>query len=140
MKYAMTMLCSLDLEFKGEKMKFLVVDDSKLSRTKLVNMILDLGYEVLGEAVDGLDAVDKFELLSPSYITMDLEMPKLNGIGAAEKILTLNPNVNILLITSIVDKKETLQATHIGIKSILQKPITQAMLSSALEDIERKRS
>ena len=140
MKYAMTMLCSLDLEFKGEKMKFLVVDDSKLSRTKLVNMILSLGYEVLGEAVDGLDAVDKFELLSPSYITMDLEMPKLNGIGAAEKILTLNPNVNILLITSIVDKKETLQATHIGIKSILQIPITQAMLSSALEDIERKRS
>ena len=86
MKYAMTMLCSLDLEFKGEKMKFLVVDDSKLSRTKLVNMIFSLGYEVLGEAVDGLDAVDKFELLSPSYITMDLEVPKLNGIGAAEKI------------------------------------------------------
>jgi two-component system, chemotaxis family, chemotaxis protein CheY len=103
--------------------KFLVADDSRVSRTRLRGYIEDMGHEVVGEAVDGLDAIAKFGQLSPDFVTMDIEMPNLNGIDAAKQILQLYPDANITLITSVVDKKITLAALRFGVRSILQKPV-----------------
>lgn len=117
-------------------MKFLIADDSKLSRNKLSQMIIDLGYEVLDTAVNGQEAVEKFIKLNPTYITMDLEMPVKRGDKAAKEILELNPDVNIILVTSIVDKKELLTAIKFGVKKVIQKPVTIEKLSQTIDELK----
>lgn len=116
-------------------MRFMIVDDSKLARRKLSNLIEELGYEVVGEAVDGMEALRLSDQLKPDAITMDLEMPVMKGDEAAKKILALNPDIKIILITSIVDKKETARALQIGVKKIMKKPIDQNSLKEAIRDI-----
>ena len=121
-------------------MKFLIVDDSKLSRTKLSQILQDLGHTIIGEAQNGLEAIEKFSALAPDCITMDLEMPLLSGIEAAEKFFKINKNVVIVLVTSVMDKRDTLRATQIGIQHILHKPITIDALSSTLHAIIKEES
>lgn len=117
-------------------MKFLVADDSRLSRRKLTELIRELGYEVVGEAVDGLDAIEKFKELRPTFITMDLEMPNLKGTEASVEILKIDPNIKIILATTVVDKKEILVALKNGVKTVLQKPVTLENLSVAIEGLK----
>lgn len=117
-------------------MKFLVVDDSKIARERLSLYLNELNFLVLGEAIDGLDAIDKFILLKPSYVTLDLEMPNLNGIDTAKKLLEINPNVKIILITSILDKKEIINAYRIGIKKVITKPFSIEKLKESIEEIK----
>lgn len=116
-------------------MKFLIVDDSKISREKIKNMIVELGYEIVGEAKDGEEAIKLAEKLNPTFITMDLEMPNLKGDQASIKILEINPNINIILVTSIVNQKEIINAFRIGIKKFLQKPINIEKLKETIADI-----
>lgn len=117
-------------------MKFLIVDDSKLARRKMTNFINELGFNVVGEASDGLEALRLASELSPTHITMDLEMPNMKGNEASEKILALNPDINIMLITSIVDKKELIHALKMGVKKVLTKPITIDMLKVAIDEMD----
>lgn len=116
-------------------MKFLVVDDSKISREKIKNMLIELGYEVVGEAKDGEEAIRQVKLLKPTFVTMDLEMPNLKGDQASVKILEINPKINIILVTSIVNQKEIINAIRLGVKKFLQKPISTEKLKEVITDI-----
>ncbi|MGB4373642.1 MAG: response regulator, partial [Halanaerobiales bacterium] len=60
--------------------KILVVDDSAFMRAMLKNILIDAGYEVIGEAGDGKDAIEKYKELKPELVTMDITMPNLDGI------------------------------------------------------------
>ncbi len=116
-------------------MKFLIADDSRLSRNKLSNIITELGHDVIDTACDGQEAVDKFKEHKPEFITMDLEMPIKRGNVAAQEILELDSHVNIILITSIVDKKELLSAIKFGVKKVLQKPVNKEKLEYAISEL-----
>jgi len=117
-------------------LKFLIVDDSKISRKRLSNLLKEMGYEIIYEAVDGLDAISQFKKHNVDYILMDLEMPKMNGDIASKEIINLNPDVHIILVTSIIDKKELVGALRAGVEKILQKPITLEKLQQAIKEIE----
>lgn len=116
-------------------MRFLVVDDSKIARQKTRDFIESMGYEVIDEAVDGIDAIEKYKRHMPEFVTIDLEMPNMKGIEASIEILKLNSTVNIILVTSIVDKKELINALKIGIKKILQKPFTFEVFSNSVNEL-----
>ncbi|QKF81518.1 response regulator [Halarcobacter ebronensis] len=118
-------------------MKFLIVDDSKVSREKISKILIQLGYEVVGEAKDGLEALRKTKELSPTFITMDFEMPNMKGDEASKKILALFPNVKIIVITSVVNKRELHNMHEIGVKKILKKPITKESLDLALLEFKK---
>ena len=93
-------------------MRFLVVDDSAFSRRKIADFISHVGGTVIGEASDGLEAVEQYSKLLPEFVTMDIEMPKINGIEASKEILKINKDAKIILITSSVDKKEHGRSTR----------------------------
>jgi len=116
-------------------MNFLVVDDSRMARRRVIDYIEELEMKVIGEAVDGLEAISQFKLLSPDIITLDLEMPNMKGIASAKEILKLDSNVNIILVTSIIDKKELINALKIGVKKVLIKPFTQETFKRTIEEL-----
>ena len=117
-------------------MKFLVVDDSKIARTRICDYVSKLGYEVIGEACDGIEAISKYKELLPNIITIDLEMPNMKGIEASKEILKLNPNINIILVTSIIDKKEVINALKIGVKKVIQKPFTLESFAQKVNELK----
>lgn len=117
-------------------MKFLIVDDSEIARKRLFSYLNELNYMILGEAIDGIDAINKFKLLKPSYVTLDLEMPNLNGIDTAKKLIEIDPTIKIILITSILDKKKIINAYRIGIKKVITKPFSLEKLKESIDEIK----
>ena len=118
-------------------MKFLVVDDSKIARARICDYIKELGYEVIGEASDGIEAIKKYKELLPNIITIDLEMPNMKGIESSKEIIRLNPNINIILVTSIIDKKEVINALKVGVKQVIQKPFTFEYFAQKVNELEK---
>ena len=78
------------------------------------------------------------EDLNPSYITMDLEMPNMKGSEAAKIILERNKDINIILITSIVNQKEIINTFKFGVKKFLQKTINIDKFKLAIEEVRNK--
>lgn len=117
---------------------FLIVDDSTIARKKLLDFVQNLGYKNIDEAEDGLIAVNKFKEKKYDYIIMDLEMPNMKGNEASKRILQLNPNIKIILVTSIIDKKELIGALNIGVKKILRKPVSFQMFEEVISELIAK--
>ncbi len=108
----------------SEKKRVLVVDDSVFAR-KIVSDILDSSSEltVVGTANDGLDALAKMESLKPDVITMDVEMPKLDGIEALRQIMATRPTP-VVMVSSLTQEgaKESMLALKYGAVDIVAKP------------------
>lgn len=117
-------------------MRFLVVDDSNFSRKKIADFVTQVGGTVIGEASDGLEAVEQYAKLLPEFVTMDIEMPNLNGIEASKEILKNHKEANIILITSSIDKKEILIALKNGVKHVMQKPITIEEFTKIINELK----
>ena len=100
----------------GSPVKVLVVDDSAFMRKAITAMLnSDPDIKVIGEAVDGEDAVLKVKSLIPDVVTMDIEMPKLNGLDALRRIMKDMP-VPVIMVSSLTEEgaRETMKALEIG--------------------------
>ena len=104
-------------------------------RNKLIKAITEIGFEVVGEAKDGIDAIKKFGKLIPDIVTMDISMPNMNGIVATEKIISEYPAAKIVMISAINQKEMVLQALEKGAKHFIVKPLTNEKLKSVLEQV-----
>src|ERR1035437_10044141 len=71
----------------GEPVRYLIVDDSVFARKNLVRMVETFGGQVVGEAGDGVSAISEYERVAPDIVLMDITMPQMEGIEAAEKIV-----------------------------------------------------
>lgn len=106
--------------------KILVVDDSAFMRAILKNILVDAGYEVIGEAGDGQDAIEKYKELKPELVTMDVTMPNVNGIEAARSIIDYDKDANIIICTAMGQDWMIMEAYNMGIKDFLIKPFKRA--------------
>ena len=104
--------------------KVLVVDDSVLMRRLISDIVNSTdGYSVVAEAKDGIEAIDKFRFYNPDIVTLDIEMPKLNGLLCLERILKIKP-VPVIILSAYSKKgsKISLRALEIGAFEIVEKP------------------
>jgi two-component system chemotaxis response regulator CheY len=115
--------------------RVLVVDDSKTSRKFLVNMLASAGHEVVGEAVDGLDGVKKYEELRPDVVTMDITMPKLDGIDAVSEIVKIDPKAKVIMVTAAGQKTNIVEALKRGAADFIQKPFEDAAILSIIDKV-----
>lgn len=106
--------------------KILVVDDSAFMRAIFKNILVDAGYEVIGEAGDGQDAIEKYKELKPELVTMDVTMPNINGIEAARSIIDYDKDANIIICTAMGQDWMIMEAYNMGIKDFLIKPFKRA--------------
>jgi two-component system, chemotaxis family, chemotaxis protein CheY len=116
--------------------RLLIADDSAASRRALRNLIESNGWEVCGEAEDGLVAVEKTAVLKPDLVILDFRMPNLNGLQAAELIRTADPRIPLLLFTldGIAPPLEEL-ARRAGFRGALTKTEGIFALSQAIEEL-----
>lgn len=104
--------------------KILIVDDLKMVRTSIKRYLGKLGYENICEAVNGLDAIEKFDSEHPDFLFMDVVMPELNGNEALRKIRAKDKDTPIVMLSSVADQQVINECESLGINGYIVKPLT----------------
>ncbi len=112
--------------------RLVIADDESLIRMNLKETLVGLGYLVVGEAGDGVSAITLARQLQPDLVVMDIKMPKLDGIQAAE-VLTQERIAPVLLLTAYSDRELVDRARDAGVVAYLVKPFREADLLPAIE-------
>lgn len=110
--------------------RVVIAEDEALIRLDLVEMLTAEGYEVVGEAADGESAVELVRRTRPDLVLMDVKMPILDGISAAEAIRDIAP---IVLLTAFSQQELVARALAAGVQGYVVKPFTMADLRPAIE-------
>ena len=120
----------------SESVRILIVDDHQLVRQGLVALLsVKPGVEVIGQAKDGIEAVELAKTLKPDIILMDLLMPRQNGIDATREIKAEDPDACILIITSFAEDENVYQAIKAGALGYLLKDSSPQELMQAIHDV-----
>jgi len=115
--------------------RILLVDDSASVRRLVKEFIENRpGLEVCGEAIDGVDGIEKARELKPDLIVLDLVMPRMNGLEAAAALQTIVPNSPIILFTFHKDAISSRLARNVGITSVLAKT---DLLHTLADEVQR---
>ncbi len=102
--------------------RVLVVDDAAFMRKMLTDTLSKGGHEVVGEASNGMEAVDRFRELRPELTTLDITMPEKDGLTALREILSLDPSAKIVMCSSLGQESKVLEAIRAGAKDFVVKP------------------
>jgi len=125
---------------KGVGQRILVVDDAAFMRTVLKDIIKKNGLasEIL-EAADGVEAVKLFQKAQPDLVTMDITMPRADGIQALRAILKINPQAKVVMITSVGEKHTVQDAMRLGARDYVVKPFDRASVPIVLNKVMRQK-
>ncbi len=116
-------------------MKVLIVDDAAFMRMMLHKILESAGHEVVGEAVDGEDAIIKFKELKPDLVTMDITMPNKNGIEATKAIRAIDPSAKILMTSAMGQEAMVREAIMSGAFDFIVKPVDGPRFLNAIDKI-----
>ncbi len=112
----------------GQPVRYLIVDDSVFARKNLARMVETFGGQVAGEAGDGLNAITEYDRLTPDIVLMDITMPQMEGIEAAEKIVQQHPDARIVMVSSVGYQENIVAALQRGARHFVQKPVKAEVL------------
>lgn len=115
------------------KAKILIVDDSAYVRTILKDKLLRNGYEVVGEAENGKEAIIMYDRVKPDIVAMDITMPEMGGIEALKAIKEAHPRARVVMISAMGQQEEVISAMRAGASEFFIKPIQCEKLVEALE-------
>ena len=113
-----------------KRIRILVAEDEALIRMDLVEMLGEAGYEVVAEAADGAQAIELAQIHKPDLAILDVKMPVLDGISAAEKIITIAP---VLMLTAFSQRELVERARDAGVMAYVVKPFSIGDLVPAIE-------
>jgi two-component system, NarL family, response regulator LiaR len=120
----------------AEKIRLLIADDHRLVREGIKAFIAPTpGFEIVGEASNGLEAVDLAKRLHPDVILLDLVMPELDGIDATREIKNHDPNVKILIISSFVEETKVIASVKAGASGYLMKDSSPEEIETAIRNV-----
>jgi NarL family two-component system response regulator LiaR len=121
----------------NEKIHLLVVDDHTVVRKGLCSLLSEekYGIEVVGEAVDGVEAIEKARSLNPEVILLDLAMPRMSGLEAIPVIQSQNPDARILILTSYAEDEQVIEAINSGALGYLMKDASPDELVSTIHNV-----
>ena len=121
--------------FATTPLKLMIVDDSNIIRRRIERSNQIARLEVVGAASNGREAVDLFRKTWPDVVTMDLTMPEMDGVECVQQLVTINPQVLILVISALADKATAVEAIEKGANGFLCKPFTDRQLNDALQEL-----
>lgn len=109
----------------GSKFRVLVVDDSMFVAKQLGQILSSEGYEIIATAADGKEGVDKYKELCPNVdlVTMDITMPRMDGITALEQIMTFDKNAKVVMVSALGKEELVKKSLLLGAKNYIIKPL-----------------
>ncbi|MFI3249638.1 MAG: response regulator [Eubacteriales bacterium] len=115
--------------------KILLVDDAAFMRKVIKDTLSKNGYTELFEAVDGADAVEKFDQIKPDLVLMDITMPNMDGLEALKTIRAKDPNANIVMCSAMGQETMVIDAIRSGAKDFIVKPFKAERVLKAVTAI-----
>lgn len=116
-----------------QPVRYLVVDDSVFARKNLTKMIELFGGQVAGEAGDGLTAITEYDRTKPDIVLMDITMPQMEGIEAAERIVRQHPDARVVMVSSVGYQENIVAALQKGARHFVQKPVKPEVLYEVIK-------
>ena len=102
--------------------RVLIVDDAAFMRMMIKDILSKNGYEIVGEAENGLKAVEKWQELKPDLTTMDITMPEMDGITAVKEIKQIDPGAKIIMCSAMGQQAMVIEAIQSGARDFIVKP------------------
>ncbi len=113
--------------------KIVIAEDEPITRMNIAEMISEKGYNVVGEAADGFDAVELCKNKRPDLAILDVKMPILDGLNAAKIIISKGYAKSVILLTAYSSKEFVEKAKEVGVMNYLVKPLTEEVVLPAVE-------
>ncbi|GBF72010.1 response regulator [Paenibacillus sp. 598K] len=113
--------------------RILIVDDAAFMRMMIRDILTKNGYEVVGEAQDGAQAVEKYKELKPDLITMDITMPEMDGISALKEIKKMDGNAKVIMCSAMGQQAMVIDAIQAGAKDFIVKPFQADRVIEAIK-------
>ena len=111
----------------------LIVDDAMIMRLRIREIAIQAGWEVVGEAADGNQAVEMFRRLQPDLVTMDIVMPSMDGVEALKTIRSESPNARICMVSAVNQREKLAECIRLGAIDFIVKPFDKSKLISFFE-------
>ena len=120
--------------------RVLIVDDALMMRMTLRKLLENAGHEVVGEAINGEQAIASYSQCRPELVTMDLTMPGIGGVETIKRITASDPNANIIVVSALGQKHVVLDALQNGAKNYIIKPIKEDRLLAVVQMVLEQNS
>ena len=112
--------------------RLLVVDDALFMRKMIRAVAVEAGWEVVGEAANGLEAIAQYDRLRPDLVTMDLVMPEMGGLEALRQIRAEDPNARVVVVTALDQKQALMDSIREGAIDFIVKPFERQRVLNLL--------
>lgn len=112
--------------------RVLVVDDAAFMRKVVSDALASGGHEVVGEAGNGTEAVQRYQELSPELVTLDITMPEKDGLEALREIISIDPGARVLMCSALGQEAKVIESIQNGAKDFVVKPFQPAQLLEAV--------
>lgn len=128
------------VDASDDRTSVLIVDDSPVMRAFLEKTFKEAGYNVVGAAADGVEAIEKFVATQPDIMTLDIIMPKMRGTEVLNRIMEGYPEAKVIMASSVSDAKTVMQCLKIGAKRYIMKPYDKDAVLQAVEKVLKIKS
>lgn len=113
----------------------LICDDAIFMRTMIADILKQAGFEVVGQAETGAEAVERYRELKPDLVTMDIVMPDMGGIDAVREIIAEDPNAKILMCSAMGQQALVIEAIQAGARDFVVKPFQPSRVLEAVQRV-----
>jgi two-component system, chemotaxis family, chemotaxis protein CheY len=113
----------------------LICDDAIFMRTMVGDILTQAGFDIVGEAETGVQAVEKYQELRPDLVTMDIVMPDMGGIDAVREITRLDPGAKVLMCSAMGQQALVVEAIQAGAKDFVVKPFQPGRVLEAVQRV-----
>ena len=113
--------------------RVLVVDDAAFMRKMVTDALSGGGHEIVGEAANGTEAVQRFQELRPDVMTLDITMPEKDGLTALKEIIAVDPGAKVVMCSALGQESKVLESIKLGAKDFVVKPFQVDRVLSAIE-------
>ncbi|HMA01037.1 MAG: response regulator [Gemmatimonas sp.] len=113
----------------------LICDDAVFMRTMISDILEESGYEIVGQAESGVQAIERYKSLRPDLVTMDIVMPDMGGIDAVREITSFDANAKILMCSAMGQQALVVEAIQAGAKDFVVKPFQPSRVLEAVQRV-----
>ena len=115
--------------------KILIVDDAAFMRMMIKDILTKNDYDVVGEAENGLKAIEKYKELAPDLVLMDITMPELDGIQAVKQIKEYDPDAKVIMCSAMGQQAMVIESIQAGAKDFIVKPFQAERVIEAIQKV-----